>query len=371
MKTLVIDCRMISLIPHGFSRYVSSLIEGLSEIPEKPYRVVGIVNHETPKAIHRFLDGLIKIRSSFLSFREIYEIPQVLKKSRASLYHSPTFSSLAYCPCPWIVTVHDLNHLQYGGLREKIYYQMFLKPFLKRARRILTVSEFSRHELAEWLQLDFHEIQIAHNAIKVHFEPLTKDFCEAVLKKQGLIPQRYFLSLSNSKPHKNLPFLVDAFSKFYSQRMQKSDVAEWKLALSVNDFQGVPGVVPLGGVSDEEARALLHAAGAVAFPSLYEGFGIPPVEAAMEGVGIIASSIPPHREGLAQLKPGEVYWADPHQEAEWIEAFHAFARGKAKTPSSQSQLKIREAFSVQKLAQLMDAIYRENLNRSVLNRELS
>jgi glycosyltransferase involved in cell wall biosynthesis len=354
LPRLVIDGRMVGPVPHGFARYVTGLAEGLRRVAQdKPlsYEPVFLVSRDTPAAAFAGFTTCA-VGARFLSPLELIEIPRLLRRLEATVYHSPTFSSLRKAPCPWIVTVHDLNHLQFGGRSQKLYYEWLLKPFVRKASAVVSVSEFSRQELAAWSGIEASQIEIAYNSISTAFservEPAKID--EAVAR-HGLRRGKYFFSLTNSKPHKNLDNLLQGFGRH---------TAGWDLVLNLKSGQlpSLPGLKLIGAPDDSEVRALMAGAGAVVFASVYEGFGLPPVEAACLGVPVLISRIPPHREGLADLEQGEALWINNPKDPEaWSAAMDRAARGEVLGVSVASRSRLMKRFSPIALGLKMDGIY--------------
>jgi len=357
---VVIDARMVGPVPHGFARYVTRIADGLNwirEYSELRYEPVFLV-----KPGQSEFNGFqaVPLEAPFLSFSEIWEIPRALKSLRADLYHSPTFSSLLFSPCPWIVTIHDLNHLTFGGFKERAYYNVLLKPFARRAQMLLSVSDFSRGEIAAWLKCPRERIGIVPNALAPELgEPFSADQVARVLSSYGLKKGSYFFCLSNPKPHKNVPLLLEAFSKMRAGLAQ--DQSPWPLVLSMKSFPEREGVIQLGGIKDIETQALLRGAGAIVFPSLYEGFGLPPVEAAAVGIPVIVSKIPPHREALSVLKDDEIFWVESRDVTAWADTLARAVAGELRAPSRQGQLALLSQYSVSSIGQNMDRIYRRVL----------
>jgi glycosyltransferase involved in cell wall biosynthesis len=355
---VLIDARMVGPRPHGFARYVSRLARGLSSL-KTPYESIFIVASDTPPANFRGF-RCVPASSKFLSPLEMIEIPKLLKKEGATLFHSPTFSSFPFCPCPAVSTVHDLNHLKFGSTFERIYYQAILKPFFRRAKAKLTVSEFSRGEIVAWSGVQKSEIEVVYNAIDAEFSERPADL-EHRVRALGLTPGAYFLCFSNPKPHKNIPFLIQAYAKYRKELGAQEDL--WPLTLSLSlsslpELSDQPGVLALGSVSDEDSQALVHGAGAVVFPSLYEGFGLPPVEAAASGVAVVASDIAPHREGLVDVPTESVRFCSPVDLDEWSSTLHDASRGKIQGTSAEVRQRVLRRFSVERLGEHMDRIYR-------------
>lgn len=368
---VIIDARMVGPIPHGIARYVSELARGLenkNRISPLLYEPIFLIRPITELGSQIQTFGSFKTLSAaspFLSPRELLELPRILKQNQARLYHSPSFSSLWKCPCPSVVTIHDLNHLIYGSWAKKLYYQTLLKHFALRSKVITTVSEFSKKELSSWLRIPESHIEVVHNSLeytnqRTEMEP---NLSESLLEKHCLTPKHYFFCLSNSKPHKNLSLLVHAYQDYRNQNPHA-----WPLVLNVekmNAFSHSPGVKAVGSVSGPDATLLLNHSGGMLFPSLYEGFGLPPLEAALAGIPLAVSRIPPHEEGLVDLSDLEVCWTPPDDRQGWTRAFQRIQNGEISAVNSEHQIKILQRFNTERLAQRMDQIY-----RNVLEREL-
>ena len=371
MPVVAIDARMIGEVPHGIARYVKNLAFGLERLGGLRYDPVFLVSEKGRSQLPASFRTLC-LRSPFLSARELIEVSRELKSLAPDLYHSPSFSSLIHSPCPWLVTIHDLNHLRFGGLREKVYYRAILKPFALGARRVVTVSEFSQRQIATWLKRPVSQIEIVYNAV----DPL---FCESdisgpessnrameALRKHHLQPRNYFTFFSHhSKPHKNSDFLLSAY--FEARRREPSlpflavNATREELS-SLGMAPGTSGLICLGKIPDTELKPLLQHARAVLFPSSFEGFGLPPLEAAILGARVLVSDIPPHREALVDFSPPQLQWLNPADSESWIQALVRLLgpeAAQADHSASPEQVARAEArFSVRGLAEHMDRIYR-------------
>lgn len=360
---VVVDARMVGERVHGIAKYVSHIAEGLSKKPSLCYDLCFL--HGLSENFFGFKTE--KISAPFLSILEFIEIPHALRTLNADLYHSPSFSSLWRWPpppCPWMITLHDLNHLQYGNFSKKIYYEHVLKPFAKKAQKILTVSQFSQQEIALWLACEPEEIAVVPNALdSPNFSFLEDGSTEpAVLARFGLHPQKYFFSLSNSKPHKNLDFLCRAYKNYReTQRVKGSDL--WPLVLSLPEserprLENTEGVVFTDYLQPSEVQLLLFHCAGLFFPSLYEGFGRPPLEAALLGVPIVISRIPPHEEVLDPFPGHPARFLNPSEEKEWEQAFKDVQEGKIHRFAILQRQDILAQYSIENLATDMDRWYR-------------
>lgn len=362
-RRILIDARMVGPVLHGIARYVSLMARGLAGVRQQksglPYEPIFIVTPEYKKE-HGDFHGFqaVECDAGFLSVKENLSLPRLLRASKAHLYHSPSFSSLLYCPCPSIATVHDLIHLYFGRLRDVVYYRYFLRPFAVRCRSLLTVSRASRRELALWLGIHESDIEIVYNAITPDLlDAVDPVEVEAVCARLGLTPGRYFFCLSNPKPHKNVRLLVESYG-LYSREVGR--FGDTPLVITLELDTDVTGVVQAPGLTEHEVRHLMAGCSALFFPSLHEGFGLPPVEAAASGIPVVASAIPPHEEALSKERD-HIRWVSPNDMRGWVSAFHDAEAGKLKPLNKADRAALVERYSVERLGAHMDRVYRRVL----------
>ncbi len=332
-KSLVIDARTIGKTGHGISKYTEGLIHSLGEANSftqfilKTLQISSIQDLVLTCIIHRDcpLDSPARRFQTIEENTSCYHplswlrIPRLLRHLKADLFFNPTFASYPYLGVDYVQTVHDLNHLHYGNFFQKIYYKLLLKKSIKGAKKLLTVSNFVKSELENWVKLPPNQIQVIYNLIPPPIHLSTND-CKSELEKFGLQFRQFFLCISNSKPHKNIVFLARCYQAYRKQTQS----APLPLAVSVR-LEDIPlpyreGIISLTQLSDNAITALYQSTAGFFFPSLYEGFGRPPIEAALAGARVCASDIPPHREGGEHCGVN-IEFLPPQDEPSWTTAF--------------------------------------------------
>lgn len=342
----MIDARMIGAVGHGIGNYVIDLAASLAR-RSLPFELHYLLSPSCPaESVLRSLPHTIS-PTPFLQWAEPWKLPREIRSLGAAAFHSPSFMSLASYPCPHIQTVHDLIHLKYGGPFQKLYYRALLVPSLRRAAAVVSVSQSSRAELAAWLAGYGIQkpIELAFNAFT---PPITPN--DSSLAGFGVKAEEYFFCLSNPKPHKNVELLERAHGRAWAKGV-------FPLVVNVPGREQA-GIIRLPKLSAAEISTLFHGARAYFFPSLYEGFGRSPLEAALCETKPYVSDIPPHRE---LLRFPEAEFVSPVQELDWEAAFIRSAKLPKAKVSKASMDWILENYSREKLGDSMEKIYRQVL----------
>ena len=199
-----------------------------------------------------------------------------------------------------LTVIHDATIFRHPEAFSRAYRatHTLLGFTLTRTARIATVSHFSRGELSAIFRVSSEPIAVIHNATD-HFAKLKPD--EAALDRFDLRGKNFFLLVGTIKPNKNVAFAIRAFAAL--------GLPDWSLVIVGGVEPGVFKETALGSaerlvftgrLSDGEIAALERHAGAFVFPSLYEGFGIPPLEAMTQGCPVLAADIPSVREACGE-----------------------------------------------------------------------
>jgi len=241
------------------------------------------------------------------------------------LYHEPNFLPLP-CDLPTVATLHDLSvllHPEWHPIDRVAAYERDFRDGLARTTHVITVSEFARQEMIRILGLRPDQVTRVYNGVRPGLCPLPPAETAAGLRRLGLPPE-YLLYLGTLEPRKNLVVLMRAYCglpEALRRRFPLLLVGGWGWrAEGVADYLEsvgrAHGVRHVGYVADEHLPLLYNGARALAFPSLYEGFGLPPVEMLACGGAVLASTT----GAVAETAGGAGHLIDPQDEDGWREA---------------------------------------------------
>jgi len=208
---------------------------------------------------------------------------------------------------PAIVMVHDLTHLKYYDTFRAIYYNLVMRPLFKRCAAIICVSEFTRREFLAWSGIDPSKVHVVHNGVDHRFNS------ECTPADLGF---EYVLYAGNHRPYKNLARLIRAFAgstlPAREIRLVLTGAANSELCALARSLGVGDRVCFLGRVPQPDLPGLYRGALAVAYVSLYEGFGLPLLEAMASGVPVIASNT----SGMVEVAGDAALAVDPLSVAE-------------------------------------------------------
>ena len=300
---IAIDARKIR--DYGIGTYVRNLLRHLSRLDSHTEYV--LFCHEADcDAVEELGDNFRAIPEVArpYSVSEQLRIPMDLRREKIDLFHAPHYVLPPLTPCKSVVTIHDCIHLRFPQyLPNRLAYgyawsSMWLATH--RASRVLTVSEASKRDILRYYSIPDRRIDVIYNAIddRLGEEPSREDIERVRDRYQLNAP--YVLYAGNIKPHKNLERLIEAFHAL----RQDPDLAHVKLLIigdeiskyatlrrAVHRYKLHKYVRFFGFVPDKTLAVLYRLARVFVFPSLYEGFGFPPLEAMAAGAPVITSNI--------------------------------------------------------------------------------
>jgi alpha-1,3-rhamnosyl/mannosyltransferase len=241
------------------------------------------------------------------------------------LYHETNFIPLP-CDYPTVATLHDLSvvlHPEWHPADRVAYFDKHFQRSLSRCVHFLAISEFGRQEVIRRLNIPPERVTRTYMGIRPGLAPQQGAEVARVLHQLNL-PAQYLLYLGTIEPRKNLLVLLRAYCA-----LPEGLRAEWPLLLVgswgwntadvaayLHDEARHRGVIHLGYVAEENVAALYNGARALVFPSLYEGFGLPPVEMMACGGAVLASNA----GALVETVGSQAHLVDPHDVDGWHKA---------------------------------------------------
>ncbi len=351
---LVLDLRMVEGHLHGIARYALALAARIPALlPE-----VDVLGLGPPRGLPALGPlappfRVLPCAARFLSPFEQPALAAALLHARADCFHATSFSLPLLWPGRLVATLHDAAHLvrahEYGWATA-LYYRTVVRPRLRRARAILTVSAFARAELATHLALPLTSFEVVPEGVDARFRPPTPEEREEARRALSL-PERYLLAVGNAKPHKNLPWLLALSPRLPLPLV----VLAGPDTRAINLPQGALG---LEDVEEALLPALYGGAEALLLPSEHEGFGLPALEAFASGCPVVAA-----RAGALPEVVGEAGLLLAPRDAEaWLEAVRRLAaEPPLRRTLVESGLERARAFSWDVCAQRTVDVYRRAL----------
>ncbi|HZI99494.1 MAG TPA: glycosyltransferase family 1 protein [Gemmatimonadaceae bacterium] len=249
-------------------------------------------------------------------------MPLQLRRVKPDLVHSLGYVIPLAAKGPQVVTVHDVNYLGHKGWRTGIgrtAFRFFAERTVKRADRIIAVSNFSRDEIVRHMRVKPEKVTVVHSAGREATPRKTNGSAKSEVIRN--LSRPYIMAFSALSAHKNIPRLINAFARIASivphdlvlvghMPVKSAERAEMEAA-GGHDRIHFTGYVPESDVS-----SLLQNASLFAFPSLYEGFGLPLLDAQNAGVPVVASSA----GALPEIAGNSAVMFDPHSEEDMAKA---------------------------------------------------
>ena len=254
------------------------------------------------------------------SIAEQLKIPLALKREGVTLFHAPHYVLPPLVPCRSVVTIHDCIHLMFPQyLPNRLAYRYArtsISIAARRATRVLTVSESSKRDILRFVDADPGKIDVIYNAYDERFgiEPKEEDIVR--VRERFQLTDEFVLYAGNVKPHKNLERLIDAFDLVRKRGLDHlklvmigDDISKYaSLRRAVHRHQLHKYVRFLGYMPEETLAVMYRLAGVFVFPSLYEGFGLPPLEAMASGTPVVTSNV----SSLPEVAGDAAVFVDPY-----------------------------------------------------------
>ena len=314
---IAIDARFLRAEGSGICRYILELTRNIIKIDEENEYLILV-----PPGYSGEFHGGRRVEI------EITDMPVVDIKQHFSgyfkdlgkkidLYHYPHFDLPLRTRVSSIITIHDLKYITHpeffeGDRRLKSsLMKLMMAASIKRSIKVIAVSESTKRDLIGKLKIPEEKIEVIHEAVGDGYHPVPAPRCDEVLKKYG-IPPPYILSVGELRPHKNIARLVRAFEKLEGNnhslviagKRYKDYSTPFEIAAKIDPRKKI---IFTGLVPEEDLPALYNGAELFVLFSLYEGFGLPVVEAMACGTPVVISNI----ESLCEVAGGAAMTAEP------------------------------------------------------------
>jgi glycosyltransferase involved in cell wall biosynthesis len=281
----------------GTGRYVVELCRALAQRQDLSLSIawpqsLGAPDFPAGRVIPRADDAWSRIMDDQL------HMPRLAGTAGAQLMHYPANVGPVFGRTPYVLTVHDLSFIRHPDwfLSSRAnYYRSLVPRTARRAARVIAVSEHARQDLVELAGIDPDRIDVVHNGVLDVFRPATIEAQDEVLTHYNL-PERYFVFAGTLEPRKNLPRLIRAWDSTADEHPYDLVLIGregWKmqeLQMEMVRAKHRARIHMLGHVPEPHLIALISAGRAFLWPSLFEGFGLPPVEAMACGCPVLTSN---------------------------------------------------------------------------------
>lgn len=308
MRNILINALLLNANYSGVQYSIEYFIEALSRLSSKEFKFTVLISKNFKGKLIETSSLTLKrvpFDSSNRVKRVLYEnfiLPNLLVKGGFDLYHSPGYTLPYFSSIKSIITVHDLIALDFPELCQNetaIYFSAVLSQAIKKSTKIIAVSKKVKEDILQrFPQIGSEKIQVIYNGVHSRFKRVN-DFEKLItIKRKYNLPDKYLFFVGNLEPKKNLVRIIEAFCKLkeHNRIEHKLIIAGQKGWKFSSIFKCVESVVWcndicfLDYVDEDELPSLYSLAEVLVFPSLYEGFGLPVLEAMSCGCPVIVSN---------------------------------------------------------------------------------
>ena len=294
----------------GIGTYIRNVVRMLAHLDrDTEYSLIGLPSKVAECGPLPSNFQAVPLAEADNSVKGAFEFRNIVRRLQCDVVHIP---HLFWIPrglsCPYVVTVHDLLEHMYGqrdgsNLRRIMHVQLTRRA-LRHAARVIAVSQFTKSELEKYFGLPATRVEVVYNAIDERFlRGHATDSDRQLIAERYQVSYPFVLYAGAIRPHKNVVRTIEAFSALKTELEKEQQLADLKLIIIGDDLSSQPDlrrtvvrsgvqndVRFLGFVPIEVLRIFYDVAKVFVFPSLYEGFGLPPLEAMAHGTPVVTSN---------------------------------------------------------------------------------
>lgn len=368
-KIYCLDARTATDHFPGIGRYVSSLSRAIVPLLTPDEHLLLLHNPQPTRwqlpAPTTNVTHIATAVSPFSLAQQIH-IPRLLRRHHAHLYHSPYFLMPYAALPPTLVTLYDLipkRYPAYATPSARIISHIATQLAIRSADRLIAISEATRQDFLAAYHLPPAKITAVPLGVDPQFQPQSPATIATIQQKYAL-PSRYVLYLGINKPHKNLPCLLHAWSHLHQTAANLPQLiiaGAWdprypQAKQLAHDLHLAEQITFLGPVADADLPALYSGAELFVFPSLYEGFGLPVLEAMACGTAVLCT----HTSSLPEVGGDAATYFPPNDSAALATQLHTLLHNPAtRTAHAQAGQQRAQQFTWQATAQATLTLYRQ------------
>ncbi len=364
-----IDARFYGSLGKGLGRYTQKLIENLEKIDTENRYFVFLRKENFDEYVPKNKNfQKVLADCQWYTLSEQLDMPKILNKYDLDLVHFPHFNVPIFYRKKFIITIHDLILLHFPTTKATtlnfifywikfLAYKIVIRNAILKSKKIISVSNFTKNDILKHYNVPPEKISITYEAA----DDIEKNSAlseDEILGKYGII-KPYVMYVGNAYPHKNLEALVLAYREIKNKNLQlvligKEDYFYQSLKSLVKKEE-INNIIFAGFVPDEELDAIYKNALFYIFPSLYEGFGLPPLEAMMREIPVASSDISCMKEILGE----NVFYFNANKKENIFKAINYFSENKElRTELAKRGLQWTRKYSWKEMAEKTLAEYK-------------
>lgn len=361
--------RLLPPVVTGIGRYLRHLLLQLNQIspPDLAFQALCLPDQTLPANIPRLVMTGPSAYAKPLGLLQQIWVPPVVRRSGCDLYHYTYYDPPWSAGRPFVATCYDIEPLRHPELFSRkivLYYRLFTLR-LRAARRVIVISEQTKRDLVELRGLAPERVQVAYLAAEEEFRPIDDRQQLTAIRKHYSLPERYVLYVGNTRAHKNVGRIIEALA------LMQQRYADLGLAIVGAPDVGRPAVEHtiqrlglqqtvrfLNRIPEQDLPLLYNGAQAFVFPSLYEGFGLPVLEAMACGTPVVTSD----RASLPEIVGDAGIIVDPLDSSAIAAAILRLIEDRpAARQLAQAGIQRAQRFSWRRCAEAHLKVYREAL----------
>jgi glycosyltransferase involved in cell wall biosynthesis len=328
---IAFDCRIIrDKNPAGISRVVLEFLKKLLSTDRKNDYILIFDNLEIKDFVSNYLRHIKKkvkiliVPFGIISFGDVFRLPKILEKQKIDIYYLPYYMTSPFHGRKYkvIITVFDLIHFFYPKLKmnfiRKIYHRIILgqKMVFRRADKIITISVNTSRDLIKTFKVPPRKIKMIYMGVSDSFRVIDGAKTKKLMKEKFKVSQNYILYVGRNEPHKNIKALIIAYARLPENIQQNYDLVlvgkedekyNQTIRLLIAKYGIESNVIFTGYVEESDLPYIYSGASVFVFPSFYEGFGLPILEAMACGVPVVCSNT----SSLPEVGGDAALYSDP------------------------------------------------------------